>query len=350
MNVLSLFDGISCGYEALVRAGVAIDVYYASEVDVDAMDVAKANHPDIIEIGDVRKVSYDSKKGILHSENGDFKLDRVDILMGGSPCTNFSSIGYAQGMVSGNTDILSLKQYMELKNQDAVFEGQSYLFWEYLRILNEVKPKWFLLENVEMSKKWERIIDDAVGKMPIKINSSLVSAQNRPRLYWTNIKNISIPEDKGVRLSDILDENADSRDVSDCLTIQRCYPRLMDKYGYIPERFNAYNAKEIFEQACTLSRGSMVTSSCAVTLFVPCRDGVHTVAGGMLNGLYPTKMKAGRYNLRRLSVKEMERLQTLSDGYVDRSKAGLSKKGQMIGNGWTVDIISHIFSHIPKEE
>ncbi len=350
MIILSLFDGISCGYEALVRAGIPIDVYYASEVDGDAIEVAQINHPDIVEIGDVRKVKYDSQNGILHSEKGDFLLESVDILMGGSPCTNFSSIGYAQGMVSGDTDILSLEQYMELKNNNAEFEGQSYLFWEYLRILHEVQPRWFLLENVEMSNRWQTIIDDAVGVSPIKINSSLVSAQNRPRLYWTNIEEIAQPDDRRILLSDILDNEADTRDVSSALTIQRCYPRLMEKYGYIPERFNAYNAKEILELACTLSRGSMVTSSCAVTLFVPCDNGVHTVDEGLLDGIYPTRLNPGRYNLRRLSIREMERLQTLSDGYVDRSEVGLSKKGQMIGNGWTVDVIAHIFNQIRLEE
>ena len=134
--------------------------------------------------------------------------------------------------------------------------------------------------------------------------------------------------------------------MSDCLTIQRSFPRLMEKYGYVPERFNAYNAKEIGELACTLSRGSMVTSSCAVTLFVPNKNGVHVVKKGKLNGVYPTKLKSGRYNLRKLSVKEMERLQTLTDGYVDESKVGYSKKGQMIGNGWTVDVIACFFSNL----
>lgn len=346
MKVLSLFDGIACGYEALVKAGIKIDSYYASEVDADAMEVATMNHPDVIELGDVREISYDPKKGILHSANGNYKVGKIDLLMGGSPCTNFSSIGYARGMVSGDSDVLSLEQYLELKGQNAEFEGQSYLFWEYLRILREVKPKHFLLENVEMSKKWEAIINNAVGAMPVKINSNLVSAQNRPRLYWTNVRGITQPENRHVRLSDVLDADADKKDVSDCLTVQRSFPRLVKKYGYVPERFNAYNAKEIEEQACTLSRGSMVTSSCAVTIFVPCKEGVHAVKRGLLNGTYPTRLKAGRYNLRRLSVVEMERLQTLPDGYVDRSGASISKKGQMIGNGWTVDVIAHLFSCI----
>lgn len=342
MVVLSLFDGISCGRIALERAGFQVSRYYASEIEPNAIKVALKNYPDTVEIGDICKVSY--RDGILSTEKGEYEVGKIDLVCGGSPCTNFSSIGYANGMVSGSVEILSLEQYLDLKRQNAQFEGQSYLFWEYLRILKEVQPKWFLLENVVMAKKWERIINDALGMEPLRINSSLLSAQNRPRLYWTNIPGITMPEDKSVRLDTILDAKADDADVSHCLTIQRCFPRLMVKYGYIPERFNAYNAAELSQKGCALSRGSMVTSSCATLLFVKKKDGRHVVEKGMLDGQYKTKLKAGRYNLRKLSILECERLQTLPDGYTDQEGVTQQKRNEMIGNGWTVDVIAHIFS------
>lgn len=358
MKILSLFDGIACGYEALINARIKIDLYLASEIDNDAIRIAQFNHPDIIEIGDVRNVFYrrykyeDSKNvdGVLNfaSGGGIAFEDSIDLLIGGSPCTNFSSIGYAQGMKTGNVDVTSLEQYLELKRNGAQFEGQSYLFWEYVRLLCEVKPKWFLLENVEMSKKWESIVTNALGVEPIRINSSLVSAQNRPRLYWTNIKGVTIPKNRNVMLLDVLDKKTKQNeiDVINCMTIQNAIPKLVKKYGYLPSMFNAYNVKEIIDKACALSRGSMITSSCAVTLFVRNERGVHKVINGIMDEKWPTRLDDGLYNLRRLSIKEMERLQTMRDGYVDDLSLSTSKKGQMLGNGWTVEVISHIFSFL----
>ena len=273
-------------------------------------------------------------------------MGHIDLICGGSPCTNFSSIGYANGMISGDTEILSLEQYLELKANDVKFEGQSYLFWEFCRLLIEVKPDYFLLENVPMAKKWETIITKAMGVSPIKINSAMLAAQNRPRLYWTNIIGIDAPKDKGICIDDILCMDADTGDVSYCLTVQRSFERLNKKYGYIPTRFNAYNASEVKEKACTLSRGSMITSSCATLLFVEDENGVHDVKSGFLDGKYKTPLKDGRYNIRRLNITEIERLQTLPDGYTEAAGISLQKRSEMIGNGWTVDVISYIFSHI----
>ena len=219
MNILSLFDGIACGKVALERANIPVDNYYASEIENASIAIAKKNFPTIIEIGDVTKVYYQQDQ--LYTENGTFSVGHIDLLIGGSPCIDFSSIGYAKGMKSGQIEILSLEQYMKLKLQGVQFDGQSYLFWEYVRLLEEVRPDYFLLENVQMAKKWQQVIDVAIGIKPILINSSLVSAQNRPRLYWTNIPNVISPIDKGIVLEDILDENASTDDVSHCLTVQR---------------------------------------------------------------------------------------------------------------------------------
>ncbi len=346
MNVLSLFDGISCGYLALKKSGLQPAHYFASEIEPNAIKVALKNHPDIIPLGDITEVRY--QDGVLYTPTASYNIGQIDLICGGSPCTNFSSIGYAQGMVTGDTEITSLEQYMELKLQNVAFVGQSYLFWEYCRLLKEIKPTYFLLENVVMSKKWENIITDAMGVQPIKIDSALLSAQHRPRLYWTNIEGIEMPKDKNIVLEDILIDDADSTDVSYCLTVQRSFPRLIAKYGYIPSKFNAYNASEIKQKACALSRGSMITSSCATLLFVENDTGIHTVKNGLLNNTYPTHLPDGRYNLRKLDITEIERLQNLPDGYTYLPSVNKQKRTEMIGNGWTVDVIAHIFSYIKR--
>ena len=348
MVVLSLFDGIGCGMLALQRAGINVEAYYASEIEPSAIKIALHNHPNITQIGDIRAISYDYSSGILFANGAEYKTGKIDLVIGGSPCTDFSSIGYSHGMKIGSMEISSLKQYLSLKQNNVQFEGQSYLFWEYIRLLNEIKPKYYLLENVVMAKKWQKLIDDTLQTIPIKINSSLLSAQNRPRLYWTNIKNVEIPNDMHITLNDILSEKAPKNDVSDCLTVTKSFPRLVKKYGYVPERFNSYNASLITEKACALSRGSMVTSSCATLLFVKKADGEHIVKNRLLNGKYPTKLKAGRYNLRRLSINEMERLQTLPDGYTDIDGISNQARSAAIGNGWTVDVIAHILSYIER--
>ena len=342
--VLSLFDGIACGRIALERARIQVDTYYASEIEKGSIAIATSNYPDIVEIGDICKVDY--KNGMLYTENGTFSVGHIDMIIGGSPCTDFSSIGYANGMKAGQVEIVSLEQYMRLKNASVLFNGQSYLFWEYVRLLNQVNPDYFLLENVVMSKKWQQIIDKTMGIAPLRINSSLLSAQNRPRLYWTNIFDVTIPSDKHIVLSDILDNEASVEDVSHCQTVQRSYLRLMAKYGYIPQTFNAYNAMEIRDKACALSRGSMVTSSCATLLFIKVEDGVHIVKNGILDTQYPVKFEDGRYNLRRLSFREMERLQTIPDDYTKVEGVGVQKRSMAIGNAWTVDVIAHIFSFL----
>lgn len=205
MNVLSLFDGMSCGQIALERIGVNVLEYYASEIDKHAIAVTMHNYPNTKQLGSV--VDVDG-----------YKLPKIDLLIGGSPCQSFSFAGKRKGMSTKcETEILTLEHYLELKNEGYEFEGQSYLFWEYMRLLNEVKPKYFLLENVIMGEKWEKILSKAIGVNAIEINSALVSAQNRRRLYWTNIgmqpmglfgdleSIIPQPKDKGILLKDILE-------------------------------------------------------------------------------------------------------------------------------------------------
>ncbi len=175
MNVLSLFDGISCGQLALQRAGVTVKNYFASEIDKHAITVTQHHYPNTVQLGSI--VGLDTTV-----------LPKIDLVIGGSPCQSFSRSGDNSG-----------------------FDGKSGLFWEYVRLLKEVKPTYFLLENVKMKKEWQVIISKELGVDPILINSNLVSAQNRERLYWTNIPNIEKPINKNIFIEDILDETFDEK-------------------------------------------------------------------------------------------------------------------------------------------
>lgn len=177
MRVLSLFDGIACGYEALQRVGIPIDVYYASEIDKYAIQIAQKNHPDIIQLGDVCEIK------------GGGNLKDIDLIMWGSPCQGFSIAGK---MLNFN-------------------DPRSKLFFEFVRLVKEIKPKYFLLENVKMKKERIDIISSELWVQPIEINSGLVSAQNRRRLYRTNIPGVSQPKDKGILLKDILQHEVDEK-------------------------------------------------------------------------------------------------------------------------------------------
>jgi DNA (cytosine-5)-methyltransferase 3A len=211
MNVLSLFDGMSCGQQALDRLGVKVDNYFASEIDKYAIQVTMANYPNTKQLGSVVNVDGNS-------------LPKIDLLLGGSPCQSFSFAGKRKGMATKcETEILTLEHYLELKAEGYEFEGQSYLFWEYMRLLNECKPTYFLLENVEMGEKWEKVLSKAIGVNGIHINSALVSAQNRKRIYWTNIgmqpsglfgdleSIIEQPKDRGILLKDVLQDNPNAK-------------------------------------------------------------------------------------------------------------------------------------------
>jgi|688.fasta_scaffold206293_2 DNA (cytosine-5)-methyltransferase 3A len=241
INVLSLFDGMSCGQQALERVGIKVNNYFASEIDKYAIQVTQKNFPNTIQLGSVLDVDG-------------YKLPKIDLLMGGSPCQSFSFAGKRKGMSTKcETEILTLEHYLQLKSEDYEFEGQSYLFWEFMRILNEVKPKYFLLENVEMGEKWEKVLSKAIGVNGIHINSALVSAQNRKRIYWTNIgmqpmglfgypeSIIQQPKDKGILLKDILESEVEEKYfLSDKMIagFERHKERHNDKgtgFGYIPK-------------------------------------------------------------------------------------------------------------------
>jgi len=181
MNVLSLFDGMSCGRIALERCGFKVENYFASEIDKHAIKVSKANYPDTVHLGDVTGVRTKNQMLVIPHENGNGH-QRIDLLIGGSPCQGFSFAG----------------------GQLAFDDPRSKLFFEYVRLLEELKPRYFLLENVIMKQEFQDIITKMLGVKPVRINSNLVSAQNRDRLYWTNIPVKSLPENKRIYLKDIL--------------------------------------------------------------------------------------------------------------------------------------------------
>lgn len=215
MNVLSLFDGMSCGQIALKQLGIIPEKYYASEIDKHAIKQTQLNFPNTIQLGDVTRVDVS-------------RLEPIDLLIGGSPCQSFSFAGKRVGMSTvDKEEIYTLDRYLGLKEEGFQFEGESYLFWEYMRILTDIRKYnpnvLFLLENVEMGKKWERVLSEAIGVYGVHINSALVSAQNRRRIYWTNIRtkrnglfgelhsDIPQPEDKGILLKDILEDEVDEK-------------------------------------------------------------------------------------------------------------------------------------------
>lgn len=215
IKVLSLFDGMSVGQIALREMNVDVETYYASEIDKHAIAQTQLNFPNTIQLGSVTEV--DARK-----------LGHIDLLIGGSPCQSFSFAGRRNGMsTETNEEIYTLDRYMELKNEGFKFVGESYLFWEYMRILHEVRETnpnvLFFLENVEMGEKWEAVLTKAIGIAGVHVNSALVSAQNRRRIYWTNIRTKTIglfkkvvpdipqPEDQHIYLEDILEDKVDEK-------------------------------------------------------------------------------------------------------------------------------------------
>jgi site-specific DNA-cytosine methylase len=275
MKVLSLFDWISCARIALERAWIKVDTYYASEIDKYAIQVSAKNYPDIIHIGNVKDVSIS---------------DDVDLLIWWSPCQDLS---------------------IAKKDRKGLDWERSWLFREYLRILREVKPKWFILENVaSMSKEAKETISKELWVQPIMINASLVSAQNRKRLFWTNIPNVVLPEDKEIILKDILESNVDEK----------------------------YNAKEGMKMGAGVygNRGKImdIDTQKTRTLMAWMGTGGGNVPYIMLN------------KIRKLTPIECERLQGVPDNYT--SNVSNSQRYKTLWNAFNVDVVARILSFIPR--
>ena len=355
MNVLSLFDGCGMSYVGLKRLGIPVTKYYASEVDPYPIKVAMANHPDIIQLGDVQHVGIAFKEG------------DIDLLIGGSPCQGFSFAG---------------KQL----NFD---DPRSKLFWEYVRILRKLKPKYFLLENVRMKQEYQDVISDALGVQPIAINSRLLSAQNRYRLYWTNIPNVTQPEDKGIVLQDILEHGFADRDKSHCLDANYY------KGGNLKTYFAKHRRQLVFSKdgLCHVGDADIKGNDTIKRVYHPSGkaptlttmggghrepkilcgawrgrytvDGVrqdhkHSVKGmthqrlevrmdGKTNSLTTVQkdnvaVDVSELQWRKLTPLECERLQTLPDNYTNH--VSNTQRYKMLGNGFTVDVIAHILKGV----
>lgn len=279
MNVLSLFDGISCGMIALERAGIKVDKYYASEINENSIKISKRNYPNIIQLGDVR-----------NWDKWDIEWKDIDLVIGGSPCQNLSFSGNKKGL-----------------------DGEkSSLYYYYRFILNMIKKfnpdVKFLLENVRMKNEYKDKISEDLGVKPMLINSNLVSAQNRNRLYWFNWE-CDYPEDKNIIVRSILETK-----------------------GVVKERVRLYHSDNVFigleltKSFCIQKRYYKGVSRyrkeyCAVQM----PDGSH----------------------RPFTPVELERLQTLPDNYTE----GIcrTKRGELIGDGWTVDVVAHILKHLKLE-
>ena len=287
--VLSLFDGMSAGRIALERAGIPVKAYYASEIDKHAIKVSKANWNDVIQIGDVTKVSY--KDGVLHTENGDFNVGEIDLVIGGSPCQSISNLGKGEGL-----------------------DGKSGLFWHFHRVLNEVKPEHFILENVSGNKDALQAMNTAMGTDYIEFNSNLVSAQNRKRLYWTNIE-FELPVNQGITLVDVLDVTLHE---TSKVTPGRLRWLLSDKGQECIKK--KYAVIDPMRANCLTARSDASWNSNYVT-----RDGAIT----------------------KLSCNEYEKLQTVPVDYTSSVKP--TERYKMLGNGWTVDVIVHILKGIISE-
>lgn len=276
-NTLSFFDGMSCGQIALEKNGIISTNYFACEIDESAIKVTQKNYPKTKQLGDVSKVCAKD-------------LTKIDLFIGGSPCQSFSSFGNGSG-----------------------FDGKSGLFYEYVRMLNELKQKnpdvLFMLENVNMKKEWRDIISKELGVEPIAFNSNLVSAQNRDRLYWTNIDFI-VPGDRNILFKDVL-ENLPFREIPKCFFKNWGDKMRIDK---------GLNWVKNDKANC------LTTKNCHTNQYL---------------------LNENKTLCRLLTAKEYERLQTIPENYTDC--VSNTERFKMLGNGWTVDVISHIFSFIQQK-
>lgn len=398
LNIISLFDGMSCGMLAAVRAGISVANYLASEIEKAPMAVSEANWGDLVtQIGNVLDAMDIIRKP-------GFPLQ--DLLVGGSPCQDFSMAGKRKGAAtSQGYEVTTIERYLELKADGVEFEGQSYLFWEYVQVLSELQKQnpdiYFLLENVKMPEKWENVISQALGVAPVLINSARVSAQNRVRLYWTNISFDQDIKDRGIMLADILDLEISEADLHSDKCIAFMNKKVPDgrtrwEFGQHSETVKGKSAcltKSMFKGApnnCLIDtrpgvkiinsaigarevgrkldengkraddRADIATiqrhelredekSNClttvgkdslvAITAHVP--EPLVNLSGELLN---VTEETATQYIIRRFTVAECEKLQTVPVGYC--ASVAKTHAYKMIGNGWTIEVIAIILRGI----
>lgn len=324
MRILSLFDGISCGHLALIRAGIEVETYYASEIDKYAIQVTQKNFPDTIQLGDVSKIDFTQFIG------------KIDMIIGGSPCQDLS---------------------IAKANRQGLKGARSGLFYKFVEAIRTIQPKYFLLENVaSMSKESKDIISQELGVEPVLINSALVSAQQRKRLYWCNWK-VEQPEDKGILLKYIL-ENGQTTDKKSRAIISSIGRTTTREY------FKKYQGQMIFEPIpCALrNRGegkkpefngtqkanslTTVTTDSMVCVYQLTQSFNKDDIDKNIPKTKKIDLPDGDYVIRKLTPIECERLQTLPDNYTEC--VSKTQRYKSIGNGWTVDVIAHIFKELKK--
>lgn len=312
-NVLSLFDGMSCGQIALNRVGIEYDNYFASEIDKHAIKVTQTNYPNTIQLGDVTKVK---------AEN----LPKIELLIGGSPCQGFSFAGKGLNFA----------------------DPRSKLFFEFVRLKNETQPKYWLLENVKMKAEHQNIISEILGVKPILINSELVSAQSRERLFWTNIPITELPTDKGILLKDIIEIGEPIKDKSQTIlaTLYKENAKSMikrNKAGLLV-KMSSENPRikelSITDRGIRPHRNDKRKSGISEigTIHYPDTKSYTITAN------HAPKVLTEIIGWRKLTPKECERLQTVPDNYTDCVSD--TQRYKMLGNGWTVDVIAHIFGQL----
>ncbi len=322
MKVLSLFDGISCGQLALERANIPVEVYYASEINKHAISITQHNFPNTIQLGDVRNVDGKS-------------LGEIDLLIGGSPCTGFSFAG------------------KQLNFNDP----QSILFFEYVRILNEVKPKYFFLENVKMKKEYQDIITKYLGVEPVFINSKDFSAQDRKRLYWTNIPINMEYTPNTQNVEDILEDEVDEKYIINPTRSVRILENeeVRRKIAFIGTDSQGNRIYSIHNKSVCLcgesgglgAKTGLYAMPCLTPgrvekrqsgrRFKPPQSKSYTLTTQDIHGVLTNNF------IRKLTPIECERLQTVPDNYTFGSD---NQRYKVLGNAWTVDVIAHIFKGI----
>ncbi len=330
MNILSLFDGMSCGMIAAERAGIIVDNYYASEIDKYSQIVSSANYPQIKRLGDVTRW-----------KEWDIEWSSIDLLIGGSPCQGFSFAG----------------------KQLAFDDPRSALFFEYVNILKSIQLHnhnvKFLLENVKMKKEHLNVISEMLGVEPVFINSALVSAQNRQRYYWCNWE-VSQPEDKCILLADILEDSHDyiktdkkfspkkNQSKASCLTggahsggNHSDMDILLRSAAIVGRKINADGIRDDYSDLPTIQTLEVSDSGKSRCLSAVSKD---TLVSWLKAGRYKNFTKD---DYRRLTPIECERLQTAPDNYT--AHVSNTQRYKMLGNGWTVDVIAHIFKCLNKE-
>lgn len=309
MKVLSLCDGMSCGQLALKKLGIPIEAYYAAEIKDVAIKVTLDNFPNTIEIGDVNKVSY--KDGILTTENGDLQVGQIDLVMFGSPCQTFSLAMITEHRVG-------------LEDKE-----KSGLFYECYRILQEVKPKYFLMENVRSMKDKDRdFISQMMGVEPIMIDSALIAPAMRKIYYWTNIEGVEQPKKKDIPLQSILTSGYTERQKARCLTVSDSRPLTTSVKMFHRFYYKGFNTLVFKDRQHYLN----------------CKQYYDDNYKGMAAKDIPVDETDVFDGVRYLNQLELERCQTVPEGYtkiLTRNEAA-----DVLGDGWTIDVIAHILSYM----